>query len=100
MTDEISFKARIVRWGFLLLVAILGAGAKQARDCQLGEPVSLGGFVGRIVIAAFAGTLVVLIGGQYGVSDKMIGAIAGVAGYTGTEAIEGARRFIVGRYGQ
>ena len=100
MADEVHFKQRLIRWGLMLLVALLGASAKQARDCQLGELVSVGGFLARIAIAAFAGTLVVLIGSEYGVSDKMVGAIAGIAGYTGTEAIEGVRRFVVGRYGR
>lgn len=98
MPDDASLTERLVRWVLPLALAILGAGAKHARECQMGQQVTLGDFIARLIIAGFAGAIVLLLCREYGVSEYMTGVITGIAGYAGAEAIDAVRRFVVGRY--
>ncbi len=99
MTDEVTIKERVIRWTALLLVALLGAGAKHMRERQNGADVTLTDFCGRIVIAGFAGIITILMCREYDVSEYMTGVVTGIAGYAAPEAIDSIRRFVVGRYG-
>lgn len=96
MVDEL--REKLFRWGAPVLIALLGGLARQAKDHRDGYEFSWWGFLSRLVIAAFAGLLAMLLCNHYGLSEEMTGTVAGIAGYSGVEAIECVKRFISGRY--
>ncbi len=96
MVDEA--KEKLLRWVTPVVIALLGGLARQAKDHRDGVEFSWWGFLSRLVIAAFAGLLAMLMCLEYGLSDQMTGTVAGVAGYSGVEAIECIKRFVSGRY--
>jgi len=100
MPDEATIKRWLAKYGAFIIVAILGGIAREAKDRMDRRPFSFWDFLSRLVIAAFAGLLVILLAADVGMSQQMVGAIAGVAGYSGVEAIECAKRIVKGRTGQ
>ena len=100
MPDEATIKRWIAKYGAFVIVAILGGIAREAKDRMDGRPFSILDFLARLMIAAFAGLLVIFLATDIGMSPQMIGAIAGVAGYSGVESIECAKRIVKGRTGQ
>lgn len=99
MPDEATIKRWITKWGAFLLIALLGGLAREAKDRRDGVAFNCWDFAARLVIAAFAGLLAILIASDMGLSERWVGALAGVAGYSGVEAIECAKRIIRGRWG-
>lgn len=99
MPDEIAIKRWLSKWGSLLVVAIIGGLAREAKDRMDGQPFAWWDFVARLVISAFAGLLTILIASNFDLTQQWIGALAGIAGYSGVEAIECAKRFVRGRWG-
>ena len=98
MPDEATIKRWIMKWGAFLLVAILGGLAREAKDRRDGVAFSWKDFISRLVIAAFAGVLTILLSNEYAMSPQWTGALAGIAGYSGVEAIECCKRFIAGKF--
>lgn len=96
--DEL--KAKALKWATPLLIALVGALARQAQDYQERREFSWRVCAARLVIAFFSGLLVSLLSAEFGMSKHMTAAVAGVAGYSGVEAIEAVRTFVRGRYSQ
>lgn len=94
MPDEATIKRWMTKWGALLVVAILGGLAREAKDRMDGRPFGWWEFTARLVIAAFAGLLTILIASNFDLSQQWIGAMAGIAGYSGVEAIECGKRVV------
>lgn len=99
MPDEFAVKRWFIKWGSLLVVAILGGMAREAKDRMDGQEFGWWEFCARLVIAAFAGLLTILVATNFDLSQQWIGAMAGIAGYSGVEAIECVKRVVRGRFG-
>lgn len=98
MPDETIIKRWVIKWIPFLTVAILGGLAREAKDRMDGEPFKWWDFLSRLVIAAFAGLLTILIASNFDLSQQMVGALTGIAGYSGVEAIECAKRLVRGGF--
>nr|WP_115065731.1 phage holin family protein [Proteus penneri] len=72
----------------ITLMTFLGNAASFAYRILKGEKVRLGIFFAQLVIAIFAGSLVLLGASYYQWSPEFAGAIAGMAGWSGAESIK------------
>lgn len=87
------------RWLAPVIVALVGAIARQANDYREDGRFDFWDFVCRLVIAGFAGMLVAMFCSEYQLSQQWTGLISGIGGFFAVETIHAIRRIVRGRFG-
>lgn len=84
----------------LMVLAILAGIARYLLAIQ-GEPqmFSWRDFIGHTLASAVAGVVTFLFCAEFDLSPPLTGALVGIAGHMGTQALDALREFVRGRYG-